>query len=148
MLSLNNCERLLKKRKTIGRGGARGGTSGRGHKGQKARTSGTVGPVFEGGQMPLTRRLPKRGFNNKRFAQEWVIVNLEALELKFNGGDLVTRQALVEKGLIKKSGSALLKILGSGTLTKKLVVHADAFSEGATKSITSQGGEVHVTKEK
>lgn len=148
MLSLNNTERLLKKRKTIGRGGARGGTSGRGNKGQKARTSGTVGPVFEGGQMPLTRRLPKRGFNNARFAKEWSIVNLELLEAKFNAGDQVNRQSLIEKGLIKKSDSARVKILGSGSLQKKLVVHADAFSEGAAKSITSQGGEVHVTKEK
>ena len=148
MLTLNNCERLLKKRKVIGRGGARGGTSGRGHKGQKARTSGTVGSVFEGGQMPLSRRLPKRGFNNTRFKAEWLIINLDRLEAKFNAGDQVTRQALLEKGLMKKSDASQIKILGSGKLTKKLVVYADAFSEGAIKNITNQGGQVHRTKEK
>jgi large subunit ribosomal protein L15 len=148
MLTLNSCERLLKKRKVIGRGGARGGTSGRGHKGQKARTSGTVGPVFEGGQMPLTRRLPKRGFNNTRFAQSWKIINIDLLEEKSNVGDVITREYLVERGIIKKSDTSPIKVLGSGKLSKKLIVHADAFSQGATKSITSQGGEIHVTKEK
>lgn len=148
MLTLNSCERLLKKRKVIGRGGARGGTSGRGHKGQKARTSGTVGPVFEGGQMPLSRRLPKRGFNNTRFAQSWTIINLGHLEAKFNVGDVVSREALLEKGLLKKSDNSRIKVLGTGKLSKKLVVHADAFSASAAESITSQGGEARiVTKE-
>lgn len=148
MLTLNSCERLLKKRKVIGRGGARGGTSGRGHKGQKARTSGTVGSVFEGGQMPLSRRLPKRGFNNSRFAQSWAVLNLNHLEAKFNAGEIVDRTTLLDKGLLKKSDKSLVKILGSGKLSKKLIVHADAFSTSAAKSITSQGGEAHIiTKE-
>lgn len=147
MLSLNNCARLLKKRKRVGRGGSRGGTSGKGHKGQKARTSGTVGPVFEGGQMPLTRRLPKRGFSNAAFAQEWVIVNLGTLNKVFEDGAQVTRAALVEQGVIKKSTKARLKVLAQGPLQKKLIVHADACSAGAMASIKNQGGEVHISKE-
>ena len=147
MLSLNNCARLLKKRKRVGRGGSRGGTSGKGHKGQKARTSGTVGPIFEGGQMPLSRRLPKRGFNNTAFAKEWVIVNIGMLNTAFENDTQVTRALLTERGLVKGSQKARLKILGHGPLQKKLIVYADACSASAIESIKSQGGEVHITKE-
>ncbi len=147
MLSLNNCPRLLKKRKRVGRGGSRGGTSGKGHKGQKARTSGTVGSIFEGGQMPLSRRLPKRGFNNKAFAQEWVVINLGALNAAFEDGAQVTRAALLERGLVKGARKARLKVLGHGSLEKKLIIHADACSGSALERIKGQGGEVHITKE-
>lgn len=144
MLSLNNCAQTLKKGKRIGRGGSRGGTSGRGNKGQKGRTSGPVPAYFEGGQMPLTRRLPKRGFNNKRFAQQWVTVNTGSLNKAFDAGAEVTRELLVERGVIKASGKARLKVLGHGALDKKLVIYADAFSESAVASIKGQGGEAHI----
>lgn len=148
MLSLNNCEKLLKKRKRVGRGGSRGATSGRGNKGQKGRTSGGVGPVFEGGQMPLTRRLPKRGFNNAQFAQNWVIVNIRSLNNTFEDGAEITRETLLQHGIIKGSSrKARLKILGQGVLEKKLIVYADAFSRNASESIRSQGGEARITKE-
>jgi large subunit ribosomal protein L15 len=147
MLELNNCASLLKKRKRVGRGGSRGGTSGRGNKGQKARTSGGVGPIFEGGQMPLTRRLPKRGFNNTRFATQWTIINLDVLEASFENGAEVTRELLVARGIIKGARKTQLKVLGNGILQKKLIVHADAFSSSAAESIRGQGGEVRITKE-
>lgn len=144
MLSLNNCAQTLKKGKRVGRGGCRGGTSGRGNKGQGARTSGNVPVYFEGGQMPLTRRLPKRGFNNKRFAQKWVTVNTGSLNTAFDAGTEVTREMLIERGIVKISGKARLKVLGHGALEKKLIVYADAFSESAVVSIKGQGGEAHI----
>lgn len=147
MLSLNNCEKLLKKRKRVGRGGSRGATSGRGNKGQKGRTSGGVGPVFEGGQMPLTRRLPKRGFNNTRFAEKWVTVNIRSLNNAFEDGAEITRDILFEHGIIKGSSKIRLKILGHGILQKKLIVHAHAFSRTAAESIRNQGGEARITQE-
>lgn len=146
MLSLNNRVSLCKSKKRVGRGGSRGGTSCKGHKGQNARSGGGVGSIFEGGQMPLTRRLPKRGFNNKRFAQEWATVSLGRLNA-FDEGAEVTRESLVAKGIVKCSKKALIKILGTGTLEKKLVVHADAFSKSAAAAIEKHGGEVRVTKE-
>jgi large subunit ribosomal protein L15 len=148
MKQLSNLIRLNKKRKRVGRGGDRGGTSGKGHKGQKARSGPTLGVVFEGGQMPLTRRLPKRGFTNARFKKEVEIVNLRQLNVLFESGAKVDRESLVEKGIISQSSKALIKILGNGTLDKKLIVHADAFSGSAAQAITDKGGEVHVTKEK
>src|ERR1700746_3651165 len=100
-MELHNLTPTEKKRKRVGRGGSRGGTSGRGHKGQKARTSGTVRPGYEGGQMPLYRRLPKRGFTNSSHMKDVVVVNLEQLERKFQDGELVNRTSLIEKGIIK-----------------------------------------------
>lgn len=148
MYQLHNLESLVKKRKRIGRGGERGGTSGRGHKGQKARSGGSVGRKdFEGGQIPLVRRLPKRGFNNTVFADKYQIVNLDLLEQLFNNNDTVTKQALIEKGCLNKRAKAL-KVLGNGTLSKQLKVYADAISESASKAIVSLGGEVHLTEEK
>ena len=136
-----------KKRKRIGRGGSRGGTAGRGYKGQKARSGAHIGVLFEGGQMPLHRRLPKRGFSNARFAKEFEIINLAKLELAFEDGAEVTKAALVEKDLIS-SASVLVKILGDGNLSKKLIVHADASSKSAMQAIAKLGGEVRVTKER
>lgn len=148
MIALNNLEKLTKKRKRVGRGGSRGGTSGKGHKGQKARSGPSLGLVFEGGQMPLTRRLPKRGFNNAPFKQMFEIVNLQQLEDKFEAGATVDRNTLLEKSIIKGIRGAFIKILGNGDLNKKLIIHADAFSSSAIEAITGKGGEVHVTKEK
>jgi large subunit ribosomal protein L15 len=147
MKALNELTSAGKKRKRVGRGGARGGTSGKGHKGQKARSGPSIGIAFEGGQMPLTRRLPKRGFSNARFEVVYEVLNLKALNNAFETGATVTKEALVEKGLIKNA-KTLLKILGDGKLDKQLTVHADAFSKSAHAGITSAGGNVHLTKEK
>ena len=143
MFQLNSLSRLIKKRKRIGRGGSRGGTSGRGHKGQKARTGESgIGIGFEGGQMPLVRRLPKRGFSNKRFAKEVKIINLRTLERLCNDGDEVTKERLRELGIIKGKSKFHLKILGMGTLSKKIIVQADAASKSAVEAIEKAGGSV------
>jgi len=147
MFQLNNLAPIVKKRKRVGRGGKLGGTSGKGHKGQKARSGGYIRVGFEGGQMPLFRRLPKRGFNNYNFQDEVVIVNLQQLEKSFDADSQVTKEALLEKGLIKSCKKALLKVLGTGKLSKKLIIHADSFSKSAIKAIEDCGGEAHVTKE-
>lgn len=144
MLSLDNRVAITKKRKRVGRGGSRGGTSSRGHKGQNARSGGGVGPVFEGGQMPLTRRLPKRGFNNVRFAQEWVSINLDSLSSFFEDGAEITKDVLCARGIVKCSKKAKLKILARGEFGKKLTVYADAFSKSAEEAIKKHGGQVHV----
>lgn len=147
MFQLNNLTALVKKRKRVGRGGSRGGTSGKGHKGQKARTSGTVSPGFEGGQMPIHRRLPKRGFNNKNFKTVFELVSLEKLEKTFNDGDHITKELLIEKGIIKGRANALVKILGGFKLTKKFTVSANAFSESASESISNVGGKTEIRLE-
>jgi large subunit ribosomal protein L15 len=153
MFELHDLKSLVKKRKRVGRGGKLGGTSGKGHKGQKARSGGYVRIGYEGGQMPLFRRLPKRGFNNTEFQQETKVVNLADLERVFDNGAHVTKEALIEKGLLKISNSAkgnkqvLVKILGDGKLTKKLTVNADAFSQSALKAIQNCGGEAKLIKE-
>lgn len=155
MLRLNTVTSLVKKRKRIGRGGERGGTSGRGHKGQKARTAGrkklTAG--FEGGQTPLYRRLPKVGFTQEAFEKKQIcIVNLAVLERAFGEGEQVDKAVLRAKGLInvKKSmpeGVVILKILGTGSLKKKLNVIADAFSVSARSAIEKVGGQARLAKE-
>jgi len=147
MTTLSTLVATEKKRKRIGRGGSRGGTAGRGYKGQKARSGAHIGVLFEGGQMPLHRRLPKRGFSNARFADEFEVINLDRLELSFENGAEVTKVALHEKGLISRA-TVLVKILGSGNLSKKLIVHADASSKSAAQAIAKLGGEVRVTKER
>ncbi len=147
MIALNNLAPLCKKRKRVGRGGSRGGTSGKGHKGQKARSGAHIGAGFEGGQMPLTRRLPKRGFSNARFTKTYCVVNLELLNKHFASGAVITKQDLIDQGIIKKNTPELIKILGQGALDKKLIVHADAFSKAAEEAITKQGGEIHINKE-
>lgn len=155
MFRLENLQPLVKKRKRVGRGGSRGGTAGRGHKGQKARTSGTVRPGYEGGQMPLYRRLPKRGFTNAEHKKNVITINLGQLESKFQDGDVVTRVALVEKGIIKshRSKEGLLtkgyaiKVLSDGELHKKITVEADAFSKKAIEAIEKAGGKVKLNQE-
>ena len=131
-----------KKRKRVGRGGSRGGTSGKGHKGQRARTSGNARIGFEGGQMPLVRRLPKRGFNNSMFSGQHEIIGLDQLEARFNDGDQVTLDILISKGVFI-SATRSFKVLG-GELTKKLDVHAHAFSKSAQEKITKVGGSLTV----
>lgn len=132
-----------KARKRIGRGygAGTGKTAGKGHKGQKARAGHGMRPGFEGGQMPLQRRIPKRGFNNI-FGKNIVSVNVGSLN-KFEDGAAVDAAALMEAGLIKKSGDGV-KILANGELTKKLTVKASAFSEAAKAKIEAAGGKAEV----
>ena len=124
-------------RKGRGAGSGNGKTAGRGHKGQWARSGGGVRVGFEGGQMPLARRLPKRGFHNI-FAKPLEAINLSALE-KFEDGATVTVQDMLDAGVLSK-GRYGVKILGSGEITKKLTVEASAFSESAKKKIVAAGG--------
>ena len=133
-----------KARKRIGRGPAsgQGKTAGKGHKGQLARAGRGQRAGFEGGQMPLQRRVPKRGFNNI-FATEMVIVNVATLDKYFEDGATVTVDALLEKGIIKKTLDGV-KILGQGELAKKLTVQANAFSETAKSKIEAAGGKAEV----
>ena len=129
--------------KRLGRGvGSQlGKTSGKGHKGAKARSGGGKRPGFEGGQMPLTRRIPKRGFTNI-FAKEYAIVNVSALNV-FEDGATVTAEALIDAGLIKKTLDGV-KVLGGGELTKKLTVSVDKVTESAKQKIEAIGGKVEV----
>src|SRR3984893_8483405 len=128
------------KRLGCGESSGHGKTSGKGHKGQKARSGGSIRLGFEGGQMPLIRRLPKRGFNNAAFKTSYALVNLGDLE-QFETGAHVTEQLLREKGLVNGTFDGL-KILGRGELTKKLTVEADKFSETARQGIEKAGGSV------
>lgn len=148
MLQLDKLTPTVKKRKKLGRGGDLGGTSGRGHKGQKARTAGRfkVGPLFEGGQMPLSRRIPRRGFNNKLFEKKFIVINLDDLDKKFESDEVVNLDSLKNKNLVKGK-CVLVKILGQGKLSKKLTVYADAFSEKALQLIQKAGGTAVVIKE-
>ena len=133
-----------KARKRIGRGPAsgQGKTAGKGHKGQLARAGRGMRAGFEGGQMPLQRRIPKRGFVNI-FRTEMAIVNLSSLEERFDAGETVTVEALVEKGLVKKVLDGV-KVLGYGEITKALTVQANAFSETAKQKIEAAGGKAEV----
>lgn len=150
MLRLEKLQAIVKKRKTVGRGGDRGGTSGKGGKGQTARSGGLKQIGFEGGQMPLFRRLPKRGFNNKDFRKSFEIVNLEQLESFFDAGTVVTKQDMIDKGLVKTKkimgghAVAKVKVLAHGGLSKKLSVIADAFSKAAEEAIIKSGGQVRI----
>ena len=132
-----------KESKRIGRGhgSGQGKTAGKGHKGQKARSGGGVRPGFEGGQMPLHRRIPKRGFNNI-FGKKIVAINVAALNA-FEDGAQVDAQALINAGIIKKEYDGI-KILSNGKLTKKLNVKANAFSESARQKIEEVGGKAEV----
>ena len=129
------------KRKGRGIGSGNGKTAGRGHKGQWARSGGGVRPGFEGGQMPLTRRLPKRGFNNV-FAKEYSEVNVAKLNI-FEDGAEVTFETLVEKGLVNKNADGV-RILGNGKLEKKLTVKAHGITAGAKEKIEAAGGKAEV----
>ena len=150
---LSPVEGSKKDSKRIGRGhgsgwgknsgkGHKGKTAGKGHKGQKARSGGSIRPGFEGGQMPLQRRIPKRGFNNI-FAKAVAAVNLSTLNRKFEDGATVDIEALVNAGVVK-NGFDAVKILGNGKLDKKLTVKVSAFSESAKAAIEAAGGKAEV----
>ncbi len=131
-------------RKRVGRGpgSGLGKTSGRGQKGQKARSGGSINPVFEGGQLPLYRRLPKRGFTNARFKVRYATINVETLNV-FEDGTIVTPALLKDKGIIKKQLNGI-KVLGNGTLEKKLTIEANRFSSSALKKIEESGSKAEV----
>ena len=140
---LKPAEGSRKERNRVGRGigSGNGKTSGRGHKGQKARTGGGVRPGFEGGQMPLFQRLPKRGFTNIN-RKEYAIINLDALN-RFEDGTEVTPELLLETGVVSKL-KAGLKVLGKGNVEKKLTVKAHKFSASAKEAIEAAGGKTEV----
>lgn len=137
-----------KKKRIVGRGSSSGlgTTAGKGNKGQQSRSGGKVYVGFEGGQMPLYRRIARRGFSNYWFKKEYAIVNLAELEAKFAGGETVNRESLVLKGLVNKA-DALIKVLGDGDITKKLTVSVDKISTSAKAKIEKVGGTVTVTGE-
>ena len=149
MLSLNKLESVSKKRKRIGRGGDKGGTSGRGHKGQGSRSGvgGELKSWFEGGQMSLTRRLPNRGFTNARFKKDVRIVNIKDLEERFESGDTVSLESLTDKGLLKGKGKFFVKVLGNGKLSKNLTVKVDRISKLANEQVEKAGGKVELVRE-
>ena len=128
-------------RRGRGHGSGNGKTAGKGHKGQKARSGGGVRPGFEGGQMPLYRRIPKRGFTNRN-RREFVAINISTLE-RFDNGAEVTVDTLIESGIVKNPKDGI-KILGNGELTKKLNVKANAFSASAQEKIEALGGSCEV----
>ena len=132
-----------RKVKRVGRGigSGHGKTSCKGHKGQKARSGGTKGPGFEGGQMPLQRRLPKRGFKN-HFSVNYTVINLKDL-VKLGGVDTITPEILLEKGIVKNLKDGL-KILGEGEIGRPVTVKADAFSASALSKITASGGKAEI----
>ena len=144
LYELSPAEGSKKSAKRVGRGHGSGWgkTAGKGHKGQKARSGGGVRPGFEGGQMPLQRRVPKRGFNNI-FAKKVVAVNLSELNRKFEDGADVTIEALVKAGVVKNSFDAV-KVLGNGKVDKKLNVKVSAYSESAKAAIEAAGGKAEV----
>ena len=129
-------------RKGRGPGSGNGKTGGRGHKGQNARSGGGVRPGFEGGQIPMYRRLPKRGFTNDMFKKEYAIINVGALD-KFEDGATVTVETLVAEGMIRNIKSGV-KVLGTGDITKKLTVQANLFSASAKEKIEAAGGKAEV----
>ncbi len=134
-----------KARKRVGRGpgSGTGKTSGRGQKGQKSRSGVSISAWFQGGQTPIYRRVPKRGFNNARFETKYATINLSDLDKFFNDGDVVTPEVLKEKGLLKKQLSGV-KVLAKGELTKKLTVKASRFSSAAVTKIENAGGKAEV----
>ena len=129
-------------RKGRGAGSGNGKTAGKGHKGQNARSGGGVRPGFEGGQLPLYRKLPKRGFNNFRFAKKYAVVNVQSLN-KFENGEVVDCAALIRAGVINTVFDGV-KVLGEGELTKKLTVKAAVFSASAKEKIEAVGGKTEV----
>ena len=139
---LQNLNATARKRVGRGPGSGTGKTSGKGHKGQNARSGGGVRPGFEGGQLPLFRRLSKRGFNNYNFRTVYATVNVGDLE-RFEEGTTVTKELLIEAGLVKKELD-WIKVLGNGELTKKLTVKADKFSSTAKEKIENVGGTTEV----
>lgn len=134
----------FKSRKRVGRGpgSGMGKTSTRGEKGQKSRSGASIPAWFQGGQSPLYRRIPKRGFNNKNFEVKYAVINLSDLN-RFEDGDVVTPELLKEKGIIKKQLNGV-KVLGNGELEKKITVKANRFSSKAVTKIESKGGKAEV----
>ena len=141
---LSKVEGSTHRRKVVGRGpgSGHGKTSGRGEKGQKARSGGGVHIWFEGGQTPLYKRLPRRGFSNARFSTKYAVVNVSDLN-RFKDGEVVTPELLIESGLVKKELNGI-KILGNGTLEKKLTVKANRFTNSAINKIEELGGTTEV----
>ena len=139
--NLSSAPGARKNAKRVGRGigSGYGKTAGRGHKGQKARSGGSVRPGFEGGQMPLARRLPKKGFNNAQFKTQYAIVNLSDLEVKFSDGDEVNEESLRALGLVKGRFDGV-KVLAKGEVSKKLTVSVDKISATAKEKIEKAGG--------
>jgi large subunit ribosomal protein L15 len=135
----------LKASKRVGRGpgSGMGKTSTRGENGQKSRSGASIKPWFQGGQSPLYRRIPKRGFNNARFTTRFATINLSDLNRFFNDGDVVSEEILKERGIIKKRLSGI-KILGNGTLDKKLTIKANRFTTSAVSKIEEAGGKAEV----
>ena len=129
-------------RKGRGPGSGNGKTAGRGHKGQNARSGGGVRPGFEGGQIPMYRRLPKRGFTNDMFKKVYAVINVDVLD-RFEDGAEVTVDTLVAEGIIKDTKNGV-KILGNGEITKKLTVKANVFSASAKEKIEAAGGKTEV----
>lgn len=134
-----------KARKRVGRGpgSGMGKTSTRGENGQKSRSGASISAWFQGGQTPIYRRIPKRGFNNARFATKFATINLSDLDKNFSDGDIVTPEVLKEKGLLKKQLSGV-KVLANGELTKKLTIKANRFSSSAVTKIENAGGKAEV----
>jgi large subunit ribosomal protein L15 len=131
-----------KKRKRIGRGtgSGHGKTASKGHKGHSSRQGFKQNPLFEGGQMPLARRVPKRGFVNGAFKKDFAIINLEKIVAAFEAGAVIDEAALRARGLVKGRHDDGVKILGDGEVTKPLTIHAQKFSESAAAKITAAGG--------
>ncbi|AEJ18568.1 50S ribosomal protein L15 [Gracilinema caldarium] len=146
--NLHAPEGANKRKRIVGRGqgSGRGTTAGRGNKGQKSRSGGKTYVGFEGGQMPLYRRLAQRGFSNYPFKKVYEIVNLGEIQNRFNDGETVSNVSLFEKGLVKKA--ALIKVLSDGEFTKKLNFKVDAVSAAAKEKIEKAGGTVVVSAKK
>jgi large subunit ribosomal protein L15 len=139
-----------KKPKRVGRGSSSGlgSTAGKGNKGQQSRSGGKTYVGFEGGQMPLYRRIAMKGFSNYPFKKEYVCINLDQLDAKFNDGETVDKAALAAKGFISKKSSSLVKILGNGDVAKKLTVIVDKVSASAKEKIEKAGGSVSIVEAK
>ena len=133
-----------KKPKRVGRGS----TAGKGNKGQQSRSGGKTYVGFEGGQMPLYRRIARKGFSNYPFKKEYVCINVELLETKFNDGETVNKASLVEKGFISSKSNSMVKVLGNGEITKKLTVEVDKVSASAKEKIEKAGGSVKTAESK
>ena len=139
-----------KQPKRVGRGSSSGlgTTAGKGNKGQQSRSGGKTYVGFEGGQMPLYRRIARKGFSNYPFKKEYVCINVELLETKFNDGETVNKASLVEKGFISSKSNSMVKVLGNGEITKKLTVEVDKVSASAKEKIEKAGGSVKTAESK
>ena len=139
-----------KKPKRVGRGSSSGlgTTAGKGNKGQQSRSGGKTYVGFEGGQMPLYRRIARKGFSNYPFKKEYVCINVDQLEAKYNDGETVNKETLVTKGFISSKETSMIKVLGNGDITKKLTVDVEKVSASAKEKIEKAGGSVKVAEAK